>query len=244
MLALGPIARSVADLRLALSVMAGRDPRDPRSIDAPLEHPVPSPPRAALIKELPGAPLDATTQAAIDRAGALLRARGWEVEEDVAPELGLVNEVFAELLRSELWLVTRRLQRVVSDTLLGHLERICGPERPSAESLYRLYTERSRLQRSWSRFFETYSVIVGPNWGVPYWRCDADLDPQRGVNLLQDTVRFITPGNALGLPALALPMGIVDGLPSGVQIYADLWREDLCLAAAQAIEPAPLKAIL
>lgn len=243
MLALGPITRSVDDLRLASSIMAGRDVRDPRSVDAPLQRPMPSPPRAALIKQVPGAPLDATTQAAIERAGALLRARGWEVEEDVAPELGLVSELFAELLRSELWIVAKRLQRTLSDTLIGHLGRICGSERPSAESLYRLHTERSRLQRTWSRFFEDYAVIVGPNWAVPYWRCDADLEPQGGVKLLQDTVRFITPGNALGLPALALPMGVVDGLPSGVQLYADLWREDLCLAAARAIEPETLPAI-
>jgi amidase len=31
-------------------------------------------------------------------------------------------------------------------------------------------------------------------------------------------------------------MGVHDGLPLGVQVYADRWREDLCLAAAQLIE--------
>lgn len=51
-------------------------------------------------------------------------------------------------------------------------------------------------------------------------------------------MRFITPGNVLGLPSIALPMGVADGLPTGVQIYADLWREDLCLDAAETIEGA------
>ena len=50
-----------------------------------------------------------------------------------------------------------------------------------------------------------------------------------------DTVGFITPGNVLGLPAVALPTGVSDGLPAGVQVYADLYREDLCLLAAEAI---------
>ena len=37
----GPMARSVADLRLGLSVLAGRDIRDPRSVDVPLRGPPP-----------------------------------------------------------------------------------------------------------------------------------------------------------------------------------------------------------
>ena len=49
-------------------------------------------------------------------------------------------------------------------------------------------------------------------------------------------LQFITPGNLLGLPVVALPMGVVDGLPTGVQIYADRWREDLCLDGAALIE--------
>lgn len=67
---------------------------------------------------------------------------------------------------------------------------------------------------------------------------DADLDHESGLDLLLDTIRFITPGNVLGLPSVALPMGEVDGLPTGIQIYADLWREDLCLNAAGVIEAA------
>mgnify|MGYP000709673346 CR=1 FL=1 len=59
------------------------------------------------------------------------------------------------------------------------------------------------------------------------------MDPETGLDVLVDTVRFITPGNVLGLPSVALPTGVADGLPTGVQIYADLWREDLCLEAAE-----------
>jgi amidase len=42
----------------------------------------------------------------------------------------------------------------------------------------------------------------------------------------------------LGLPSVALPMGLDGGLPTSVQIYADSWREDLCLEAAEIIERA------
>ena len=40
----------------------------------------------------------------------------------------------------------------------------------------------------------------------------------------------------IGCPGLAVPTGVVDGLPTGVQILAPRFREDLCLAAAEAIE--------
>ena len=77
----GPMARSVADLRLGLSVMAGRDAADPQSVDAPLSGPVPERPRAALVTRIPGVELPAATVAEIERAGRILAARGWEVEE-------------------------------------------------------------------------------------------------------------------------------------------------------------------
>jgi amidase len=42
--------------------------------------------------------------------------------------------------------------------------------------------------------------------------------------------------NTLGLPAVALPVGIRDGLPQAVQLIGSRYREDVCLDAAAAIE--------
>ena len=79
-------------------------------------------------------------------------------------------------------------------------------------------------------------MVIGPTWARLPWSFDADLDPVNGVEMLVDTMRFITPGNVLGLPSVAMPMGIAEGLPTGIQIYGDLWREDLCLEAGATIE--------
>ena len=49
-------------------------------------------------------------------------------------------------------------------------------------------------------------------------------------------MRLVVALNLLGLPAAAVPVGVADGLPQGVQLIGDRYREDLCLAAAEAIE--------
>jgi amidase len=236
MLAIGPIARSVDDLRRALAVLAGRDPRDPRSVDAPLTGPE-APRRAAVVTRLPGAPLSRACLAAIERAVAGLRTAGWEVEEALPPELSRVDDVFRKILATDLSALAPALAPALSEKLAAHLQRLVRAGRLHEASNHRIHSERSRLTRAWSSFFAEFPVVLGPNFGAAIWPNDADLDPAHGIDLLQETVRFMTPGNVLGIPCVALPMGVAPGgLPTSVAIYADLWREDLCLRAAADIE--------
>lgn len=235
MLAVGPFARSVQDLRVSLAVMAGRDIRDPHSVDVPLEGPLVRR-RVALVTELPGAPLAPSIVSAVRRAGALLSAAGWEVEEAAPPEIARVNDIFGKVLGADLAIIAPQSRPFISEELFGLLTRLHQAANLEEMSTYRVHIERSRLLRAWSGFFADYPVVVGPNWGRPFWRIDSDLDPAHGVALLAETVRFITPGNLLGIPSLSVPMGLDAGLPTGVQIYADLWREDLCLQAAEVLE--------
>ena len=50
------------------------------------------------------------------------------------------------------------------------------------------------------------------------------------------TMRMAMAVNLLGLPAVAVPVGVAEGLPQAVQVIGPAFREDLCLDAAQAIE--------
>lgn len=242
MLADGPIARAVGDLRAALAVTAGRDVRDPRSVDAPRRGP-PVDRRAGLVLDLPGGALPAAAVEAIRRAGARLEAAGWAVEVVDPPELDAVDAVWGHLLATDFAVTMPMMRPLVSEALYGHMGRVIAAFDVSGVSNHRVHVERARLGRAWSGFFAEYPVLVGPNWTRPFWPIDADLDPEAGIALLRETVRFTLPGNALGLPCVALPMGLdPEGLPTSVQIYADLWREDLCLDAAEVIEaggPAP-----
>ena len=232
----GPMARSVADLRLGLSVLAGRDIRDPRSVDVPLAGPAPAVRRAALVTRIPGVEIPPETVAEIERAGRILAAAGWEVDSAEPPELELVTQTWLDVLSIDFSVMMPRLRPLVSRPVYDYVMRVCrlsdARDTPNSE----IHATRSRLARLWSGFFAQYPVMVGPTWTQLPWRVDADLEPGTGVQLVLDTVRFITPGNVLGLPSVALPTGAAYGLPTGIQIYADLWREDLCLEAAEIVE--------
>ncbi len=246
MLGQGPMARTVADLRVSLSVLAGRDYRDPRTVDAPLQGPEPELRRAGLITQFRGLQLPDGTHEALRRAGQILAHAGWEVEEVVPPELDRVCEIWGRLLVVDLLAQLPRLERALSKTLAEHLHAMCGRYDVNQMSNHMIHTERSRLRRLWSGFLQEYPVLVGPTWTCLPWPLEADLHPTRGLDMIADATRFVLPANVLGLPALAMPMACADGseaslsgagtLPAGVQIYADLWREDLCLEVAELIE--------
>ena len=234
----GPMARHVEDLRLALAVLAGRDPRDPFSVEVPLQGPAPTSKSVALVTRIPGVDLPASTVVAIRQAGAALAAAGWSTEEVEPPELERVNELWGYLLPGDVAQTLPFIGPLMSAPTVRLLEQLVANYDSANMPSLVLHTERSRLMRSWSAFFQEYPLAVGPTWtDIPFLH-DADIDPQGDAETTLNRLRFITPGNLLGIPSVALPMGVADGLPTGVQIYADLWRENLCLQAAAEIEAA------
>ena len=232
----GPMARSVADLRLGLSILAGRDRSDPQSVDAPLAGPVPEHPRAALVTNIPGLVLPTGITSEIERAGRVLSECGWEVEEAEPPELDNVNDIWGKVITYDSDVLFAEmgpvLRRVVYESLVRMAEYFDARVMPNVD----IHRALRRLRALWSEWLTEHTVAIGPTWTCTPWEIDADLDPEGGLQVFLDTVRFITPGNALGIPGLALPTGVAHGLATGVQIYADLYRDDLCLMAAEAIE--------
>src|SRR5262249_20674381 len=81
----GPMARTVADVRLALPVLNGHHPRDPWSVDVPLEISRPLAKRVAVVPEPPGGSTDREVAAAVRSAADDLADAGYEVKEIVPP---------------------------------------------------------------------------------------------------------------------------------------------------------------
>ena len=231
MLTDGPMARSVSDLRTALRVLHGRDPRDPRSVTVPLEGPETSR-RAAVVREVPGTDLHPSSIDGVARAADALVATGWEVVDAAPPELERCTDIWTHLLANDITVLMETARSILSDELGAMLDGFSATVLAPAV----VQTEYMRLAREWSLFFVDHPVLVMPTWTQPPFPHGADLSEQVGIDGLSELLRCILPGNVLALPVVAVPVGVSDGLPLGVQCYADRWREDLSLSAAGDIE--------
>ena len=235
----GPIARSVADTRLGLSVMAKRDIRDPWWVPAPIDGPGPKTPmHVALVRTPPGTPMDACVTDALDRAGQFLSDAGYVVEDLHPPEIERCAEVWAGLLMTETrMLMTETIRELGSESInrsLGFFDQMT-PEY-DLQGYLALMSERTRLLRVWLAFLEDVPLIVGPVSNIAPFRPNEDISTQDKAERIFYAHRLLVTINLLGLPSAVVPTGLQDGLPSGVQIIATRYREDLALNAAQAVE--------
>ncbi len=231
----GPMARTIADVRLGLQLMSGQHVRDPRSVSVPFDSPS-APKKAALVTSMYGGPVKSEFIDAVREAGAALEAQGYEVEEVEAPELERVNEIWAALLSSSLRMVVPLLDGVMDPETWAFLKDFTNDYAP--EGPIDIVTgEVGRLGRVWSAFLEDYPIMVSPVWTNPAFPHGADLG-KNGSEIVLDRVRMITPGNLLGLPAAVVTTGLVDGMPKAVQVMADRFADDRALTAAEIIETA------
>lgn len=218
----GPIARTAEDLARVFPVIAGRHARDPRSVDAPLTGNTEA--RRAAV---------AGNTRAVAAAAQRLEAAGWDVEEAPALELDTAVEVWGGLVHADLEVLHPMIRPIISPHLDAYLGRLRN-QLATSMSVDRLHRERSRLIRLWSSFLEDGSVLVTPTLLQAPWLHDADLDPVDGVALIAGATPWLLPASVLGLPSVAVPTGLTGTprLPTGVQVHADLWREDRALVAA------------
>ena len=234
----GPMARTVADLRTALEVLAGPHPRDPMSYPAPLRGPAPRTPiRVALVTAPPGGRTDANISGGVRAAGQALNASGYEVIEIDPPMVEDAIQVWGRWIMWELGTIRDLLATVMSPDAIGFWDSAAATfGTPSFEESVANLARRHEIARAWSEFFADYPIIVGPTWCQPQFEHGFDIAGPASAADTLELIRFVTPANLLGLPAVCVPAGLANGLPLGVQVIGDRFREDLCLDAAEAIE--------
>jgi amidase len=236
----GPLARSVADVRLGLEVMAERDVRDPWWVPAPLKGPkLKGPIKVALAKIPQDMKGDTGVISLVRTAADHLADAGYDVREVEVPDLNGTWKIWCDLIMTELAVLQEKQMRELGSadfgqSLDGFLKLATILDR---EGYMKAIALRSRFIRNWMAFLEDYPVILTPLSVNPVPEVNADLKGAKRVKeVFWNDARFMSAINVLGLPAAVVPVGLLDGHPVGVQIIASRYREDVCLDAAAAIE--------
>jgi amidase len=234
----GPMTRSVGDLRLALRILAGPHRRDPWSFPAPLEGPSPARPmKVALVSNPAGGTTDPGIAASVEKAGAELAAAGYAVEQVAPPMVEEAIETWGRWLAWELGLQGEVMRQLMSPEAFAFWEGFVKHfGTPTYADGVQLMVTRNEIARAWSEFFAEYPVIVGPTWCQPQFAHGYDVENPGRVAEIVHLMRFVTPMNLLGLPVVCVPTGVTNGLPVGVQVIGDRFREDLCLEVGEALE--------
>ena len=236
MLAEGPLARHVADVRLGLEVLMGAHRSDPQSVDVPLRGRAVAK-RVALVAEPFGGDTDAGVAEGVRVAGRALEAAGYEVEEVEPPMLFESYIGWAELMTSNFQIYGPLLMDVMGEGGKRFLELASADFPPmSPESIELMHENRHRVAKAWRQFLFEYPLIVGPTWTQPPFEHGFDIKDQESALKVVENFRFVLPANLLGLPAACVPTGVANGMATGAQIIGDMYRDDLCLDAAEAVE--------
>ncbi|WP_061136590.1 amidase family protein [Caballeronia fortuita] len=236
----GPLARSVRDLQLSLGAMSARDTRDPNWVPAPLTGPaIDGPVRVALVDEIEGLPIAPGVRDAVQRAARWLEDAGYIVERAAPPDMREGFDIWMTIAMTEI--ATGFAQTVdedgddgARDALRSMLARF-GNE-TSLERYIQGFARRDRLRRRWNAFLETYPLVLMPTSLEMPFRWGMDQEGPETMSHILDAQLPLKLIAALNLPGLSVPTGLHDGVPVGVQIVSRAYREDLCLAAGEAIE--------
>jgi amidase len=237
----GPMARTVADVALLLSVMAGPDDRSPISLETPGAAFRSPPPRdlaglrIAWSPTLGGLPVDPAVLAVLEAAVAGL---GAELAE---PDLSGAENAF-RVLRAH------RFDQAFGATLDAQPDAFkpaiawnaAEGRKLTRADLEQAEADRVRVWRAGLDFFDRFDVLLAPVSQVPPFPIEQEYPPYvNGVvqHTYLDWMRSAYHVTMLGAPALSVPAGRTpDGLPVGLQIVTRPRSDLLTLQVGAAFE--------
>lgn len=226
---LAPVARSIADLRIALEVMAGADESDTGTPPVPLDE-YAAPPlgelRIAWTSTLPGVIVDNEIAAGIEGLAYDLKSAGAQME-NAYPDLDYLAMV--------------RLADELFDLPVGALDEITqGKQGPRLATYLIALQKQDEVKRAWERFLSGYDAMllpdvprVAPVLGVREWEVNGNVLSNDEAERARVPYQ-IAP--VTGLPIVVLPLGRNhEGMPFGAQLLGQRWKDMRLLAIAERV---------
>jgi len=223
----GPMARSIADLRLAMQVIAGPDGRDPEVPPVPWRETGLAELAGLRVAYAPGFPPSVATEirAGIDALAGELDKLGMIVEDRLPdPALAgqgpLVDELFAMLA-------------------FAAEAPAPGSDEPGSRPLWDYLAaldRRDEFMAGWDRFFAACDVLLAPAMPMCAW--PAGEEPAGDSPQMQAGVALML-SQVSGCPMVVIPAGTdSNGVPFAAQLIGPRWQDERLLAIAEAITAA------
>ncbi len=233
----GPMARHVQDLRLALDIMSQPDPRDPCWTPAlRLGSAMPGPIKVALTADPVGHGGSPVVAEGVRKAADVLASAGYILEEIDPPSVGESAQIIQQISVMEIKSYLPEMLPIISEEAKIVLERIIGDTKPDLSTYMKAIAKRHRIALEWNLFMKRYPLVLGPVSTLQPFKIGYDLAGHEQLNHFIRSIRLTEICNLLGLPSVATPVQVVDGLPQGVQLIGPRYHEDLCFNAAEIIE--------
>ncbi len=238
----GPIARSIADLKLAHGVLSLADVQDPWHVAMPLEG-AGYVKRAALTLAPDGMEVDPSIKEALRDAAKVLEASGWEIEEVACPPMREAADINATLWMAEMELgaaeLIKREAEPDSQFVFAQMKRLAGPL--ELEAVMRALQSRTALMRAWEQFLQRYPVLICPVSGELPFERQSDVRSEADFERIYEAQMTQRGLPVMGMPALAVATGHTGGPLIGVQLVSARFREDILFDAGTIIEAASPK---
>jgi amidase len=244
----GPMARSVTDAALLLSVMAGPDPRDPACLPLPATDFVGhldidlAGVRIAWCPDLGGLPLDPRVRTVLEAQRQTFLDLKCQVDE-AAPDFSAVDDIFLTLRRllsgDKYGALLEQHRQDMKPEAVEEIER--GTVLTVAD-VTRAMTLHGQLLQRMAAFFERYDVIACAVSQVPPF--DVSVDWPRSIAGVEMATHTDWMKSAYWIsvtlgPAISVPCGFTpEGLPVGIQLVGPPRREVELLQLAYGFEQA------
>ncbi len=241
----GPMARTVADLKLLFEVIQGPDEGDPCSSPVPVRWPAEAEARNLHIgyfEDDGRTPVTSETRAAVQRAAEALARRGFQVEpfrpEGLEEARELWKKFFVKVAAMIIAPMFTGRENDASPILRQFLEWSAAEPELTGQSLLDAWIGRDVTRAKFLRQMEKYPILLCPAAAIPAFR-----HGERSWKIDGKTVHYLDAWsytewfNLLGNPAAVVPVGqSQEGLPIGVQIVGRPWQEEQVLTIAAAVE--------